>query len=59
MSKQFYIKQFSFVQVQFECQKIAPFQTIPFSISTQFKYKYSLIVKKKLYLKLFSLVIQF
>ena len=48
--KQFYIKQFILVQVQFQCQKTIPFQIIQFSISTQFKCKYSLIV----YFKLFS-----
>ena len=45
MSKQFYIKQFSLVWVQFQCQKTVPFQMIQFSISMQFKCKYSLIVK--------------
>ena len=34
-------------------------QTIQFSISTQFKYKYSLIVRNIFYFKLFSLVKQF
>ena len=31
--------------VQFQCQKTVPFQTIQFSMSTQFKCKYRLIVK--------------
>ena len=39
--------------------KIVLFQTIQFSISTQFNFKYSLIVKKTFYLKLFSWVKQF
>ena len=38
--KKFYMKQFSLEKV-----KTIPFQTIQFNISTQFKYKYSLIVK--------------
>ena len=46
MSKQFYIKQFSLVYVQFKCQKTVPFKIIQFSMSTQFKCKYGLIVKK-------------
>ena len=33
------------MEVQFQCQKPVPFQIIQFSISTQFKCKYSLIVK--------------
>ena len=45
MSKQFYIIQFSLVQEQFQCPKTAQFQIIQFSISTQFKCKYGLIVK--------------
>ena len=45
MSKQFYIKQISLVEVEFQCQKTVPFQIIQFSISTQFKRKYGLIVK--------------
>ena len=45
MSKQFYVKQFSLVEIQFQCQKIVLFQIIQFSISTQFKCKYGLIVK--------------
>ena len=45
MSKQFYIKQVSLVQVQFQCQKPVPFKIIQFTISTQFKCKYGLIVK--------------
>ena len=40
MGKQFYIKQFILVLVQFQCQKI-----IQFSISSQFKRKYGLIAK--------------
>ena len=36
--------------------KTAPFQTIQLSISTQFKYKYSLIVKNISIVKLFLLV---
>ena len=39
--------------------KIVLFQTIQFSISTQLKCKYSLIVKKRFYFKLFCLVKQF
>ena len=39
--------------------KTVQFQTIQFSISMQFKYKYSLIVKKHFYFELFSLVKQF
>ena len=39
--------------------KIVHFQTIQFSITTQFKYKYSLIVKYFFYFELFSLVKQF
>ena len=45
MSKQFYIKQISLVQVQFQCQKTVQFQIIQFSISTLFKCKYGLIIK--------------
>ena len=45
MAKQFYIKQSSLVWVEFQSQKIVPFQIIQFSISTHFKYKYGLIVK--------------
>ena len=36
MLKQFYIKQISLVQVQFQCLKTVPFQIIQFSISSQF-----------------------
>ena len=39
--------------------KIVLFQTIQFSISAQFKCKYSLIVKEKFIFKLYSLVMQF
>ena len=39
--------------------KTVPFQTIQFSIITQFKFKYNLIVKKHFYFKLFRLVKQF
>ena len=39
--------------------QIVLFQTIQFSMSTQFKCKYSLIVKNISYLKLFSLIKQF
>ena len=46
MSKQFYIKQISLGQIQFEYEKTVPFQIIQFSISTQFQCKYGLIVKK-------------
>ena len=59
MSKQFYIKQISLVQEQFQCQKTVPFQIIPFRINTQFKCNYSFIVKNISILKLFSLVKQF
>ena len=38
--------------------KMDLFQIIQFTISTQFKCKYSLIVKKTFYLELFSLVKQ-
>ena len=59
MSKQFYIKQISLVKRQFSKLKTVPFQTIQFTMSTQFEYKYSLIVKKHFYFKLFGLVKQF
>ena len=59
MSKQFYIKHFSLEKAQFRCQKTVPLQIIQFSISTQFKCEYGLIVKKHFYFKLFSLVKQF
>ena len=39
--------------------KTVPFQTIQFSISTQLKCKYSLIVKKPFYFKLFNIFQQF
>ena len=42
MSKQIYIKQIS---LDFQRQKIVRFQTIQFSISTQFKFKNGLIFK--------------
>ena len=45
MSKQFYVKQFSLVWIQFQCQKTVLFQIIQFRINTQFKYNYGLIVK--------------
>ena len=45
MSKHFYVKQISLVWVQFQSQKTVPFQIIQFSISTQFKCKYGLIIK--------------
>ena len=45
MAKQIYNKEISFVYVQFQCQKTVPFQIIQFIIGTQFKWKYSLIVK--------------
>ena len=45
MSKQFQIKQFSLVYIQFQCQKAVPFQIIQFSLNTQFKCKYGLIAK--------------
>ena len=45
MSKQFFVKQFTLVYVDFQCQKIVRFQIIQFSISTQFKCKYGCIVK--------------
>ena len=46
MSKQFYIKQSSLVEIQFQYQKTVLFQIIQFNISTHFKCKYGLIVKK-------------
>ena len=46
MGKQFYIKQFILVLVQFQCQKTVPFQIIQFSISTQFKCKYTVYLSK-------------
>ena len=46
MSKQFYIKQFRLVSVQFQCKKTVPFQTIQFSISAQFKCKYTVNMSK-------------
>ena len=60
MSKQFYIKQFSLVQVEFQCKKI-PFQTIQFSISTQFKCKYPVYLSKTFLFQAiqFSQTIQF
>ena len=39
--------------------KTVQFQTIQFSISTQFKCNYTLIVKKHFYFQPFSLVKQF
>ena len=45
MSKQFYIKQFSLLQVECQSQKAVPFQIIQLSITLQFKYKYGLITK--------------
>ena len=46
MSNQFYIKQISLVSVQFQCKKKpVPFQIILFSMCTQFKCEYGLIVK--------------
>ena len=36
--------------------KIVQFKTIQFTISTQFKCKYSLIIKKHFYFELFRLV---
>ena len=36
--------------------KIVLFQTIQFRMSTQFKFKYNLTMKKHFYFKLFSLV---
>ena len=44
---QLHVKQFSFVQIQFQCQKTVLFEIIH-SISMQFKCKYGLIVKKKI-----------
>ena len=67
--KHFYFKLFSlFKQLCITIQvsvstvlmsKTVQFQTIQFSISTQFKCKYSLIVKKHFYFKLFNLIKQF
>ena len=45
MLKQFYIKQISFSVSTVSMSKTVPFQIIQFSISTQFKRKYCLIVK--------------
>ena len=45
MSKQFFIKQISLVQVQFQYQKTDSFHIIQFNISMQFECKYGLIVK--------------
>ena len=45
MSKQLYIKQIGLVKAQLQNQKTVPLKKIQFSMSTQFKYKYSLIVK--------------
>ena len=59
MSKQFYVKQFSLVQIQFQFQKTVLFEIIQFSISTQFIFKYGLIVKILFYSKLFNLIKQF
>ena len=39
--------------------KTVKFKTIQFSMSTQFKYKYSLILKNHFYFELFRLVKQF
>ena len=55
MTKQFYIKQLNssilnnsvLCKYSFNVKKV-PFQIIQFSISTQFKCKYGLIVKKKI-----------
>ena len=56
--KQFYLAiQFSVITVS--KSKTVQMQTIQFNISTQFKCKYDLIVKKHLYFKLFSLIKQF
>ena len=64
--KHFYFKLFKqlYITIQFSVStvsmsKTVQFQTIQFSISTQFKCKYSLIVKKNFYFELFSLVEQF
>ena len=60
--KHFYFKLFKqlYITIQFSVStvsmsKIVQFQTIQFSISIQFKCKYSLIVKKHFYFELFSL----
>ena len=60
MSKQFIVKQFNLVLIQFQCKKIVLFQIIQFSISTQFKCKYGLIVKTFLFQAIqFNQTIQF
>ena len=66
--KPFYFKLFSlfkqlYITIQFSVNTVSMsktvlFQIIQFSISTQFKCKYGLIVKK-IYFKLFSLIKQF
>ena len=45
--------------MQFQCQKTVLFEIIQFSMGTQFKCKYGLIVKNIFYFKLFSLIKQF
>ena len=64
--KHFYFKLFKqlYVTIWFSVStvsmsKTVQFQTIQFSISMQFKCKYSLIAKKHFYFKLFSVVKQF
>ena len=64
--KHFYFKVFKqlYITIQFSVStvsmsKTVQFKTIQFIIITQFKWKYSLIVKKHFYFELFSLVKQF
>ena len=45
MSKLFYIKKIQFSLSTVSMSKTVTFQTVQFSISTQFKCKYSLILK--------------
>ena len=45
MSNQFYFKKIVSCKDSFNVKKTVPFQKIQFSVSTQFKYKYGLIVK--------------
>ena len=60
MSKQFYVIRFSLVGIQFQCQKTVLFEIIQFSISTQFKCYYGLIVKTFLFQAIpFNQTIQF
>ena len=67
--KHFYFKLFNlfkklYISIQFSVSTVSisktiQFQIIQFNISTQFKCKYRLIVKKHFYFKQFSLIKQF